>query len=137
MIKTRHTLTNGSLSRRKKKPSSVGKRYLGQQHNYGHHAARPDYNSASRKKSSRPLPSPVNFYAAVIDGFSANDSDWAWGCCPFHDDHNPSFCMNLRTGWYQCKSSNCGETGNSIVRFVGARDGLSIQAAIRFLEGWI
>lgn len=32
------------------------------------------------------------------------------GCCPFHDDDNPSWGINIKNGLYQCFS--CGETGN-------------------------
>jgi hypothetical protein len=120
-----------------KKPSGVGKRHLGQQHNFARHAAYSNYNKPQFKKSTIQLPSPADFYASQIENFNESDDDWAWGCCPFHDDHNPSFCMNLRTGWYACKSSNCGATGKSIVSFVSARDGFSVPEAIRFLEGWI
>lgn len=117
------------------KPSASGRRLLGQQHNFGRHAAYSHYTKSTTRRVAAPLPSPAEFYAAEIQGFNEADSDWAWGCCPFHDDHNPSFCMNLRTGWYACKSSNCGATGKSIVSFVSERDGLSVADAIRFLEG--
>jgi hypothetical protein len=119
----------------KKKPSSVGKRYLGRQLKFGHPVAGRNYTKA-RHFVPTVLPSPADFYEAEIDGFIEYNDDWAWGCCPFHDDNSPSFCMNLRTGWYQCKSSHCGETGKSIVSFVSARDGLSKADAIRYLEGW-
>ncbi|MCX7167761.1 MAG: CHC2 zinc finger domain-containing protein [Rhodocyclales bacterium] len=122
---------------KKTKPSNVCRRQLGQQHNFRGHAAYGNYTKPLVKKSRPPLPSPAEFYASQISGFVERGDDWAWGCCPFHDDHNPSFCMHLRTGWYQCKSSNCGETGKNIVGFVCARDGLSVPEAIRFLEGWI
>jgi hypothetical protein len=118
-----------------KKPGSVGKHYPGLSQKYGHSVTRRDYN----KKTAivrKPLPSPADFYASEISGYVERDNDWAWGCCPFHDDHNPSFCMNLRTGWYECKSSNCGKTGNSIVGFVSALHGLSRAEAIHFLGSW-
>lgn len=34
----------------------------------------------------------------------------ASGLCPFHDDHNPSFSLNVRTGQWICFS--CGQEGN-------------------------
>ena len=120
---------------KKTKPSGVCRRQLGQQHNFRGHAAYSNYTKSSVKKSRSPLPSPADFYSDQIAAFNESDNDWAWGCCPFHDDHNPSLCMNLRTGWYACKSSNCGATGKSIVSFVSERDGLSVADAIRFLEG--
>lgn len=124
-----------------KRPSVSGRRQLGRQTN-GHSFASANYTDAYRPKQHRAsmhrkaLPSPADFYANEIARFTERGDDWAWGCCPFHDDHNPSFCMNLRTGWYQCKSSSCGETGNSIVGFVSALRGLSRADAIRYLGGW-
>ena len=123
------------MNPKNKKPGCVGERNPGQQHNLGHHAARRNYTKPAFAR--RTLPSAQAFYASEVADFSERDNDWAWGCCPFHDDHNPSFCMNLRTGWYQCKASHCGETGRNIVSFVGARDGLSAADAVRFLEGWV
>lgn len=125
------------MNPKKTKPSVSGRRQLGLQHNFRGHAAYGNYTKSSVKKSRPQLPTPAEFYASQISEFVERDNDWAWGCCPFHGDRNPSFCMNLRTGWYECKSSNCGITGKSIVGFVRARDGLSVPEAIRFLEGWI
>jgi hypothetical protein len=94
--------------------------------------------SILQRRAVKPaLPSPTNFYATEIAEFKERGDGWAWGCCPFHADRNPSFCMNLRTGWYECKSSNCGETGNSIVSFVSALHGLSTTDSIRYLEGLV
>jgi len=84
---------------KKTKPSGVGKRHLGQQHNFRGHAAYGNYTKPLVKKSRPPLPSPAEFYASQIVDFVERGDDWAWGCCPFHDDHNPSFCMNLRPRW--------------------------------------
>jgi len=36
--------------------------------------------------------------------------DQAIGLCPFHDDHNPSFSLNVRTGQWICFA--CGRDGN-------------------------
>jgi hypothetical protein len=36
--------------------------------------------------------------------------DQATGLCPFHDDHHPSFSLNLRTGQWICFA--CGRDGN-------------------------
>ena len=120
-----------------KKPSSVGKRYPGQQQNFGHPVARrndskPSWLTNSNRTSV--LPSPADFYASEIEGFSEGNNGWASGCCPFHDDHNPSFAMNLDSGGYKCLSSNCGASGGSLVGFVCALHGLSARDAYRFLE---
>jgi len=34
------------------------------------------------------------------------------GCCPFHDDNNPSFSANVEKGLWKCHSSRCGATGD-------------------------
>lgn len=59
---------------------------------------------------------------------------YAWACCPFHDDNNPSLCINVESGWYKCMSSNCGETGSNIVGFVSQLLGLEYAEARRYLE---
>lgn len=33
-------------------------------------------------------------------------------CCPFHDDKNPSFSINIKTGDFKCHSANCGREGD-------------------------
>ena len=35
-----------------------------------------------------------------------------WGCCPFHNEKTPSFCVNTQKGIYKC--FGCGEGGNAI-----------------------
>ena len=37
-------------------------------------------------------------------------AEQATGLCPFHDDHNPSFSLNVRTGQWICFA--CGRDGN-------------------------
>ena len=37
-------------------------------------------------------------------------SDTIWCCCPFHNDENPSFCINPTH--YFCSYSSCNEKGN-------------------------
>ena len=81
-----------------KKPGSVAKRYPGQQHHFGKQVARANYtkfNPVAKHYGRSVLPSPADFYASEIEGFSEGNNGWASGCCPFHDDHNPSFAMNL------------------------------------------
>ncbi len=120
-----------------KKPCRVRKRYPGQQHNFGKQVARTNYTKSSpiaKRYGPSVLPSPADFYASEIEGFSEGNNGWASGCCPFHDDHNPSFAMNLESGGYKCLSSNCGGSGGSLVGFVCALHGLSARDAYRFLE---
>ena len=51
-------------------------------------------------------------------------------CCPFHQENNPSFGINLKTGLYNCFS--CGEKGN-IVQFVSKMKHIPIPEAIKYL----
>ena len=120
-----------------KQPGSVAKRYPGQQQNFAKQVANPHHNKPSpfaKRHRTAALPSAADFYAAEIEGFAEGNNGWANGCCPFHDDHNPSFAMNLASGGYKCLSSNCGASGGGLVSFVCARYGLSPPEAYRFLE---
>lgn len=77
---------------------------------------------------------PADFYEGELPDLKHGNDELAWACCPFHDDHNPSFCVNLETGWFRCFSSNCGETGANIVSFVSALYGMNYFEASRYLE---
>ena len=35
-----------------------------------------------------------------------------WGCCPFHNEKTPSFCVNVQKGIFKC--FGCGESGDAI-----------------------
>ena len=41
--------------------------------------------------------------------------------CPFHDDENPSFSINIEDGKFHCHAASCGEKGN-ILDFVAAME---------------
>lgn len=91
------------------------------------------------KPTSRPSASayeidPETVFEDLVKGLRTGTDDFAWGCCPFHDDQNPSFCVNLITGWYRCVSTSCGASGTSIVGFVGHLFGLDRREAIEYLE---
>lgn len=52
------------------------------------------------------------------------------GLCPFHQDSNPSFSVNVKNGLFYC--FGCHEHGN-IYQFVSKIDGISLTDAIRKL----
>src|SRR5665647_3281024 len=93
----------------------------------------------ARFGAARRPPEPITIDPGVVfedllpDLKHGNDG-FAWACCPFHDDNNPSLCVNVESGWYKCMSSNCGETGSNIVGFVGALLGYEYAEARRHLE---
>ena len=53
------------------------------------------------------------------------------GCCPFHEDSNPSFGFNFEKNVYNCFS--CEEHGN-IVTFVSKLKDISIDEALKMLD---
>lgn len=87
--------------------------------------ARPQY---------RELPDPDQVFDDLLPDLQHYRNGFAWACCPFHDDHNPSLCVNVETGWYKCHSSNCGAHGSNIVSFVAAYLGLEYREAREYLE---
>jgi hypothetical protein len=55
-----------------------------------------------------------------------------WWRCPFHDDGNPSFCVEPGKGWWRC--FGCGERGDAaaLVMRLGS---MSFPEAIAYLTG--
>ncbi len=53
------------------------------------------------------------------------------GCCPFHDDHDPSFVVTPAKGLFHCLG--CGSAGNAI-QFVERFDGISFRHAFELLN---
>lgn len=76
----------------------------------------------------------AHVFADNVAQFKESGDDWAWGCCPFHSDRNPSFCMNLATGSYRCLSGHCGTHGPNIVSFVCALFEFEKREALEYLE---
>ena len=54
-------------------------------------------------------------------------------CCPFHEEINPSFSINLETGKYICFSGNCGKKGN-IVSFISELTGKDYKEVEKSLQ---
>lgn len=51
-----------------------------------------------------------------------------FGCCPFHNERTPSFCVN--NGWYHC--FGCGASGD-VVKFVMEMESVSFYDAVKIL----
>lgn len=51
-----------------------------------------------------------------------------FGCCPFHNEKTPSFCVN--NGWYHC--FGCGASGD-VVKFVMEMESVSFYEAVKIL----
>jgi len=76
---------------------------------------------------------PWEFYSRSLKGLgSPNANGWASALCPFHDDHHPSFSVDVGGGGYVCHA--CGARGGSLIDFVVFRDGCDIFAAARTLN---
>lgn len=94
--------------------------------------SRPGVNT--RRSTERVDIDPEVVYDDLLPDLAPGNNGFAWACCPFHDDHNPSFCVNVESGWYKCMSSSCGATGMNIVGFVGALLGYEYAEARHYLE---
>ena len=55
-----------------------------------------------------------------------------WWSCPFHEDRNPSFCVDPGKGWWRCYG--CGANGDA-ASLVMHREGVSFPEAIARLTG--
>lgn len=88
----------------------------------------------ARSASSHAPIDPEVVYEDLLPDLAHGNKGFAWACCPFHDDHNPSLCVNVESGWYKCMSSNCGQTGSNIVGFVSQLLELDYAEARRHLE---
>lgn len=81
------------------------------------------------------LPDPAAYYTAHIAKLSApNAAGWAQGRCPFHEDHNASFSVNVRSerGGWRC-FSGCGS--GDLLSFHMRRSGLLFADAVAELLG--
>ena len=76
--------------------------------------------------------SPLGYYAKELKEFYPKKRE-ATALCPFHNDRNPSFSVNLKSGAYLRFA--CGACGNSILSFHIKKYGLSKEAAYKDLGG--
>ncbi len=73
--------------------------------------------------------------APYVQRLKRSGSDNAMGLCPFHDETNPSFAINLKSGLWICHSGSCGKTGNlrTFLRLLG-RSGFEIDEVMQPLR---
>lgn len=53
-----------------------------------------------------------------------------FGCCPFHNEKTPSFCVNQQSGFYHC--FGCGASGD-IIKFIMEIESMSFFDAVKYL----
>ncbi len=53
-----------------------------------------------------------------------------WWTCPFHEDRNPSFCVDPGKGWWKCYG--CGESGDAAA-LVMRLEGMTFPEAVAYL----
>ena len=59
------------------------------------------------------LPDPAAYYSARVRGLRRpNSRGFASGLCPFHEDHEPSFSVDLSSGRFRCFA--CGAHGDMV-----------------------
>lgn len=70
-----------------------------------------------------------NFYFTYLPTLKLKGDEMT-GLCPFHNDRNPSFGVNIKTGQYKCLS--CGASGNAW-SFLMQKEGKTKQEATEII----
>ncbi|MCC8495416.1 CHC2 zinc finger domain-containing protein [Xanthomonas hortorum pv. gardneri] len=104
---------------------------------YGHSASasRPRERARLQENWRDRLPDPGSYYARQIAKLgNAHGNGWAQGQCPFHEDRNASFSVNLSSarGPWKC-FAGCGS--GDLVSFHMRLTGLDFKEASRELVG--
>ncbi len=68
----------------------------------------------------------LNFYRNLISSLKETSKGEAVGLCPFHQDNNPSFSVNLESGLYHC--FGC-QAGGDVFSFYQKLKGVPFQTA--------
>lgn len=76
----------------------------------------------------------TTFFQTELGPLKVYRNGWAWGRCPFHDDKNPSFTVNLELGAYKCMA--CRVHGFGIAQFASDRYGLDEARTQDYLANW-
>ena len=71
------------------------------------------------------------FYTDMLPTLKRGTRDEATSLCPFHNDHHPSFSINLETGLWFCHAG-CG--GGDVFTFVMRHHQIGFPEALRVLE---
>ena len=81
------------------------------------------------------LPVPLNYYPDHLEKIFFGGL-YGKARCPFpdHEDKNPSFSFNLKTGAYRC--FGCGRNGGDVLDFHMKRYGLGFKDAAKELGGF-
>lgn len=79
------------------------------------------------------LPTPLDFYRQELERLKIR-GQWGQGLCPFHEEKNPSFSVNLQTGFFKCHS--CGAKGPDIIAFQQQRYHQDFKEAAQSLGAW-
>ena len=78
------------------------------------------------------LPNPKTYF--VAQGLKLlGRGEWKSACCPFHDDKNPSFQLNVDSGKFKCLSTSCGASGGNVLDFHMRRHDLDFIEAAKAL----
>lgn len=80
------------------------------------------------------LPNPKDYFMRENLKLKSQREGWVSALCPFHDDRNPSFRVNLTKGCYRCMS--CGEHGGDILAFHMKKYSLDFIDACKELGVW-
>lgn len=86
---------------------------------------------ASSKFNRNLLPSPYEYYTQTAGYRIPNTTGWFSTHCPFHNDQNESFGINLDSGGFNCFA--CGEKGGDIITFHMKKHGLTFIQTINAL----
>lgn len=68
-----------------------------------------------------------NFYRGELPDLKPTKGDESLALCPFHEDTNPSLCINLKSGFYKCWG--CGSKGD-VFSFQMQKYGVDFKQAL-------
>ena len=80
------------------------------------------------------LPLPVDYYQDKLKRFYRRNANQATSICPFHNEKNPSFSINMRNGMFFCHG--CGISGGDIISFHMLFRNLNFLTACKELGVW-